>query len=149
MSLSKISLTRIGAPFHFEAKNSAGKTVQIDAGPAIGGTGNGVRPMELLLMGLAGCSGIDVVMILQKQRQIIESMHVEVEGERGDSQEANPFTHIKVKFALKGQIEENHVRRAIELSMEKYCSVARTLEKTATITTEYTLNNATEFTNHV
>lgn len=140
MSTTKISATRIGEPFHFEAKNSAGNTVHIDAGAAIGGTGQGVRPMELLLMGLAGCSGIDVITILRKQRQNIDSMHVEVSGERGESQEANPFQGIKVIFSLKGEIEDAHLKRAIELSMEKYCSVAKTLEKTATITWEYTLN---------
>ncbi|MBL8034920.1 MAG: OsmC family protein [Leptospiraceae bacterium] len=140
MSLTKVSLTRIGEPFHFEAKNSAGNAVHIDAGAAIGGTGKGARPMELLLMGLAGCSGIDVITILRKQRQTIESMSVEVEGERGESQEANPFTGIVVKFALTGPIDENHLKRAIELSMDKYCSVAKTLEKTATIRWEYTLN---------
>ncbi|AFM13248.1 OsmC family protein [Turneriella parva] len=140
MSATKITLTRIGEPFHFEAKNAAGNTVQIDAGPAIGGTGKGARPMELLLMGLAGCSGIDVVTILQKQRQTVEAMSVEVVGERGESQEANPFTNIVVRFSLAGQIEDHFLKRAIELSMDKYCSVAKTLEKTATISYEYALN---------
>ncbi len=140
MSETRITLRRIGEPFHFEASNSAGNTVHIDAGAAIGGTGKGVRPMEMLLMGLAGCSGIDVVSILRKQRQEIETMDVEVVGERGESQLANPFTKIVVRFALSGPIEESHLKRAIELSMEKYCSVAKTLEMTATITWEYTLN---------
>jgi putative redox protein len=67
-------------------------------------------------------------------------MSVEVVGERGDSQEANPFTNIVVKFSLKGQIEDHFLKRAIELSMDKYCSVAKTLEKTATISYDYTLN---------
>ncbi|MFZ5629954.1 MAG: OsmC family protein [Spirochaetota bacterium] len=140
MSETRISLRRIGEPFHFEATNSAGNTVHIDAGAAIGGTGKGVRPMEMLLMGLAGCAGIDVVSILRKQRQEIAAMDVEVVGERGESQLANPFTKIVVRFALRGPMEESHLKRAIELSMEKYCSVAKTLEKTATITWEYTLN---------
>jgi len=140
MSLTKVSLTRIGEPFYFEAKNSAGNTIHIDAGSAIGGTGKGVRPMELLLMGLAGCSGIDVVMILQKQRQKIESMHVEVVGERDEGDAATPYKRIVIKFIFKGEIEELHLKRAIDLSLEKYCSVAKTLDKTATITAEYSLN---------
>lgn len=140
MSLTKISAVRIGEPFHFEAKNEAGNAVMIDAGAAIGGTGKGVRPMELLLMGLAGCASIDVISILRKQRQNIASVKVDVEGERGESQEANPYKNIKVKFSLTGEIEDAHLKRAIELSMEKYCSVAKTLEKTATINWEYTLN---------
>lgn len=138
--MTKISLERIGEPFHFEARNEAGNIVHIDAGPAIGGTGKGARPMELLLMGLAGCSGIDVVTILRKQRQNMGSMRVEVSGERGELQEANPFQNIKVLFSFTGEIDKDHLKRAIELSMEKYCSVAKTLEKTATITWEYTLN---------
>ena len=125
MPVTKITMERIGEPFHFEARSAAGNTVHIDAGAAIGGTGKGARPMELLLMGLAGCSGIDVVTILRKQRQNISAMRVEVEGERGESQEANPFQKIKVIFALAGEIDENHLKRAIELSMDKYCSVAK------------------------
>lgn len=140
MSVTKVTLERIGEPFHFEAKNAAGNTVHIDAGAAIGGTGKGTRPMELLLMGLAGCSGIDVVTILRKQRQNIQAMRVDVEGERGESQEANPFQKIRVLFTLAGEVEENHLKRAIELSMDKYCSVAKTLDKTATISWEYKLN---------
>ncbi|MBS0619667.1 MAG: OsmC family protein [Spirochaetes bacterium] len=140
MATTRVVLERIGEPFHFEAKNASGNSVHIDASASIGGTGKGVRPMELLLMGLAGCAGIDVISILRKQRQAIDSMRVEVQGERGELQEANPFTQIVVKFHLKGAIEEAHLQRAIELSLEKYCSVAKTLEKSATITAEYTLN---------
>jgi len=140
MTTTSVTLERIGEPFYFEAKNESGNSVHIDASAAIGGTGKGTRPMELLLMGLAGCAGIDVISILRKQRQAIDSMRVEVDGERGELQEANPFTKIVVKFHFKGAIEEAHLKRAIELSLEKYCSVAKTLEKSATITSEYTLN---------
>jgi putative redox protein len=148
MATTKITMERIGEPFYFELKNSSGNTAHIDAAPAIGGTGKGVRPMEMVLMGLAGCSGIDVVNILRKQRQAIETLRVEVEGERGDSQEANPFTQIRVKFSLTGAIDEEHLKRALELTFEKYCSVAKTLEKTAKIDWEYKLNGSTELTNH-
>ncbi len=140
MATTKITMERIGEPFYFELKNSSGNVAHIDAAPAIGGTGKGVRPMEMVLMGLAGCSGIDVVNILRKQRQTIENMRVEVEGERGESQEANPFTHIRVKFYLTGAIDEQNLKRALELTFDKYCSVAKTLEKTAKIDWEYKLN---------
>lgn len=140
MSETRITLRRIQEPFYFEARNATGNTVHIDAAPAIGGTGKGVRPMEMLLMGLAGCSGIDVISILRKQRQSIAAMEIEVTGERGESPGANPFTKIMIKFILHGEIEEHHLRRAIELSLTKYCSVAKTLEKTATIDWEYQLN---------
>lgn len=140
MATTKITMARIGEPFLFELKNTSGNTALIDAAPAIGGTGKGVRPMEMVLMGLAGCSGIDVVNILRKQKQQITSLRVDVEGDRGETAEANPFENIRVKFALAGEIEEAHLKRALELTFDKYCSVAKTLEKTAKISWEYTLN---------
>lgn len=140
MPETRIVLNRVGEPFHFEAVNATGNSVHIDAGPALGGTGQGARPMELLLMGLAGCSGIDVVMILNKQRQKIDSIEIVATGDRGEAQEANPFTKIHLQFKLRGAIEASHLERAIRLSLEKYCSAAKTLEKAATITWEYTLN---------
>ena len=149
MPETRITLRRIGEPFHFEATNATGNIVHIDASAAIGGTNKGVRPMEMLLMGLAGCSGIDVVSILRKQKQPIDAMEIEVSGERPERQLAAPFEKIHVRFILHGAIEEAHLRRAIELSMEKYCSAAKTLEKTATITWEFSLNpsSATHHTN--
>ncbi len=140
MPQTKVTLKRIGEPYYFEATNATGNTVSIDAGAAVGGTGKGARPMELLLMGLAGCSGIDVVNILRKQKQEITAFSIETVGERGDSQGANPFTDILVTFRLQGSIDEDHLKRAIELSMTKYCSAAAMLEKTATIRWEYSLN---------
>lgn len=148
MATSRITLERIGEPFYFELKNAAGNTAYIDAAPAIGGTGKGVRPMEMLLMGLAGCSGIDVVNILRKQRQTIDSMRVEVEGDRGESDGANPFENIRVKFLLTGEIDESHLKRALELTFDKYCSVAKTLEKSAQISWEYRLNSSAEHGDH-
>jgi putative redox protein len=143
MGLVKVSMERIGEPFLFESTDASGNKVHIDAAPAIGGTGKGVRPMEMLLMGLAGCSGIDVVNILTKQRQKIDTLRVNVEGVRGEGDGATPFEDIRVKFALTGTIEESHLQRALELTFEKYCSVAKTLEKAARISWEYTLNAPT------
>ena len=140
MARSEIQLERIAPPFQFKAVNSEGHSLIIDAGVAAGGKGDGVRPMELLLMGLAGCSGIDVVHILNKQKQHIDAMSVTVQGERGDSQGANPFEKIHLIFELKGTIEAAHLERAIALSLEKYCSAAKMLEKTAHITSEYKIN---------
>lgn len=140
MPQTRITLSRIGEPYYFEATNATGNTVHLDAGAAVGGTGKGARPMELLLMGLAGCSGIDVVNILRKQRQEIIAFDIEVVGERGDSAGANPFTEIYINFILKGNIDEDHLKRAIELSIEKYCSAAAMLEKTAKIKWDYSLN---------
>ncbi|MCX7633483.1 MAG: OsmC family protein [Turneriella sp.] len=140
MPLTRVILKRIGEPYHFEARNETGNSVLIDAGSALGGTGRGARPMELLLMGLAGCSAIDVVLILNKQKQEITAIEIEAHGERGDAPGANPFTAIHLIFRLRGSIDAAHLERAIKLSLEKYCSAAKMLEKTAKITWEYELH---------
>lgn len=136
----KITLVRVSEPFHFEAFGENGKSVHIDAATSLGGTESGVRPMEMLLQALAGCASIDIISILRKQRQEISGFSAEVEGERESGKDANLFRRIKVAFHVSGNVDENHLKRAIALSMEKYCSVAKTLEKTAEITWSYILN---------
>ena len=125
----RISLKRIDDAFNFEAVNEDGKTLLIDAAEKTGGRNQGVRPTQMLLMALAGCSGIDIVSILKKQKQQIDDFQIEVEGERENIKEevAKVFAEIKVHFHLKGTIEPGKAKRAAELSMEKYCSVEKTL----------------------
>lgn len=124
----KISLKRVDDAFHFEASNEDGRTVQIDAAEKIGGHNQGVRPTQMMLMALASCSGIDVISILKKQKQQIDDFQVEVEGEQEQIQDAaKVFTDIHVQFNMKGNIEPQKAKRAVELSMEKYCSVEKTL----------------------
>lgn len=124
----KISLKRLDDAFHFEAKNEDGRTVQMDAAEKIGGRNQGVRPTQMLLMSLAGCSGIDIINILKKQKQQINDFQAEVDGEQENVQDAaKVFTDIKIKFMLKGNIDPQKAKRAVELSMEKYCSVEKTL----------------------
>jgi len=129
----KVTLQRLNDAVHFEAKNSDGKTIQLDGSPEIGGEGKGVRPMQALLMSLAGCSSMDVVSLLKKMRQPLEDMRVEVKGQRVDAVPA-VFEKIHMQFILKGEIEEEKARKAIGMSVEKYCSVAKMLDKTAEIT---------------
>jgi putative redox protein len=128
-----ITLQRLNDAVHFEAKNSDGNTIHMDGSPEIGGEGLGVRPMQALLMSLAGCSSMDVVSLLKKMRQPLEDMRVEVHGQRVDAVPA-VFEKIHMQFILKGEIEEERARKAIGLSVEKYCSVAKMLDKTAEIT---------------
>jgi len=121
---------------HFVAETDSGGRVPIDGSPAVGGQGLGARPMELLLSALGGCAGIDVVGILAKQRLPVDDLVVTVEGDRATG-EPSVFTRIHVHFAITGPGDERAVQRAVQLSMEKYCSVARTLEHTATIGYSY------------
>jgi putative redox protein len=124
----KISLKRIDDAFNFEARNEEGKTVLMDAAEKIGGRNQGVRPTQMLLMALAGCSGIDVINILKKQKQQIDDFQCEVDGQQEDVKDAaKVFTDVKVIFRLKGPLDEQKVKRAVDLSMEKYCSVEKTL----------------------
>ncbi|TGN14669.1 OsmC family protein [Leptospira ilyithenensis] len=133
----KIKLKRVGTPYVLETENETGNKITIDASPEIGGSNSGPRPMELLIMGLAGCSSIDVIMILQKHKIEIADYFVEVDAEREKVDQANLFKNIHMKFKVKGVFETEQVKRAIDLSLEKYCSVAKTLEKTANITYEF------------
>ena len=127
-----ITLQRLNDAVHFEAKNESGNTIHLDGSPDIGGEGRGVRPMQALLMSLAGCSSMDVVSLLKKMRQPLEDMRVEVLGERVDEIPA-VFKKIHLQFFLKGDLDEDKARKAIGMSVEKYCSVARMLDKTAEI----------------
>lgn len=136
-----IDLHRVEAPFHFEARNDSGNTIHFDASPEIGGQNKGVRPMQSLLMALGGCSGIDVVSILQKQKQVLQDFRIAIDGNRQQGVEPSLFETIHMIYHLSGEIDPAKAKRAVDLSMEKYCSVAKTLEQTATITYEVRLNN--------
>jgi putative redox protein len=137
----KIELKRLDKAFHFEAKDDSGHAVQMDAGENIGGGNKGVRPMQMLLMGLGGCSAIDIVMILQKQRQIIDDFEISIDAERETGKEPSLWETIQINFKLKGQIDPEKAARAVALSMDKYCSVSKTLELAgAKITYKVTIN---------
>ncbi len=137
----KVTLNRVNDNFHFQLKNERGHVVDVDNKVEFGGDDLGTSPMELLLMGVAGCSSIDIITILKKQRQEITSFKVEVEGTRVQIEDAKPFKQIKVVFLLEGKIDADKAMRAAELSFDKYCSVTKTLEPTATINFKIILNN--------
>jgi putative redox protein len=137
----KIELKRLDKAFHFEAKDDSGHAVQMDAGENIGGRNKGIRPMQMLLMGLGGCSAIDIVMILQKQRQVIDDFEISIDAEREVGKEPSLWETIQINFKLKGQIDPEKAARAVALSMDKYCSVSKTLELAgAKITYKVTIN---------
>lgn len=130
----KVTLTRRNSAVHFEARTESGAVLNIDGAPSVGGQGLGARPMETVLSALGGCSGIDVLGILAKQRQPVTGLVITVEGEREPDATPSLFRSIHVHFAVTGAAEPDKVARAVSLSMEKYCSVARILERSATIT---------------
>jgi len=136
----KVELKRVNDAFHFEAVGAANVPVHIDGSPEIGGVDAGARPMEMILMGLGGCSAIDIVLILQKQRQLIEDLAITVEGERVPNETPSIFKTIHVHYSFKGDLSEEKVKRAIELSMEKYCSVTAILNKTAEVTHSFSIH---------
>jgi putative redox protein len=139
----KVTLNRVNENYHFQLKNERGHIVDVDSRSEFGGNDLGASPMELVLMGLAGCSAIDLISILKKQRQTITSFKAEVEGTRVQIEEAKPFKEITVVFYLEGIIEAEKAKRAAELSFTKYCSVSKTLELTAKINYKIVLNNNT------
>jgi putative redox protein len=121
----------------FEAVADSGHKVIMDASPAAGGENKGSRPMELLLMGLGGCSSIDVMLMLQKSRQNVTDCKAVIEAERADAVPA-VFTHIHVHFIVTGKsLGAKHVERAVKLSAEKYCSASIMLAKAVDITHDY------------
>jgi putative redox protein len=138
----KVVLTRKNEAVHFEAVNEDNIKINLDGSPDIGGQNLGVRPMQTLLMGLGGCSGIDVVMILQKQKINPEVFEIEIDAQRDPNNTPSLFTEIHVTFKLGGEnLDDKKVLRAVSLSIEKYCSVAKILEATAQLTYSVVVND--------
>ena len=125
----KVELERVNGAFGFEAKDENGHAVKIDTSPETGGENFGVRPMQLLLMGLGGCSGIDILSILKKQRQNVTGFRMRIEGEREQGKDPSLWKHIDLVFELEGDVQRDKAEKAVALSMEKYCSVSETLKR--------------------
>jgi putative redox protein len=119
------------------AKSDSGHTITMDGPPESGGENLGVRPMEMLLLGVAGCTMIDVVTTLKKMRQDLSHLETKINAERA-TDHPKVFTDIHIQFILKGQnLDEKKVDKAITLSAEKYCSASIMLGETATITHDF------------
>ena len=123
----------------FVGESASGHSVVMDGPPESGGRDLGIRPMEMLLLGLGGCSSFDIVSMLKKGKQDLVDCEVEISAQRADS-EPKVFTKIHMHFIISGNdLSEKRVIRAIELSAEKYCSASIMLGKTAEITHDYEL----------
>jgi putative redox protein len=125
----------------FLGESGTGHTVVMDGPEEAGGHGTGMRPMELLLLGMGGCTAFDVVEILKKSRQDVRDCVIEVDGTR--SEEApKVYTDIHIHYKVTGKdIKESYVERAVKMSAEKYCSATLMLAKTANITHDFEIIN--------
>lgn len=133
----KITLERIDQAYHMVATNDSGNTVETDGSPAIGGGNKAMRPMQMLIAALGGCSSIDVINLLEKMRQPLEDIKMEINGERVEGEVPSLFTKINIHYKLYGDLDEKKAEKAIKLSVEKYCSVGMIIEKTAPISWSY------------
>jgi putative redox protein len=117
----------------FVGESGSGHAVVMDGAPESGGRNIGVRPMEMLLLGLGGCTAFDVVMILERMREKVTGLDIALEGERA-AEDPKVFTHVKIIYKVTGRnLKPANVERAVNLSAEKYCSASAMFEKTAKI----------------
>ena len=128
---------KLAGGMQFDGQSSSGHRLTMDAEDASGGQNKGFRPMELLLVGFGGCSGMDVISILRKKRQNVTGLEINLKGERADSF-PHVYKEVHIEYVVQGkEIQKEAVERAIALSLDKYCSVGATLAKTGTITHSY------------
>lgn len=121
----------------FVGESESGHSVVMDGPPDSGGRNLGVRPMEMVLLGMGGCTAFDTVLILQRQRQDITDCHVELSAERADTV-PKVFTRIHVHYIVKGKaLDEKKVARAVEMTAEKYCSVSIMLAQSVDVTHDF------------
>lgn len=126
----------------FMAESDSGHGIMLDGSPEIGGRNLGARPMEMVLMGLGGCTAIDVMVILGKQRQPVEDCWIELDAERADVAAPKVFTKIHVHYVVKGSgLDPKQVERAVKLSAEKYCSVSAMLKSSVDISYDFEIKS--------
>ena len=133
--MATITLKRIDSDYQFQTIDETGQVMTMDIPEDQGGHGNGVRPMQSLLSALGGCSGVDLVMILNKQKEIIEHYEMEISGERAEGKEPSLWETVHIVFKLKGSMTKEKAEKACALSIDKYCSVAATLRAAGAVIT--------------
>ena len=125
---------------HFQGEGSSKVRTNIDTSVTAGGTGHGTNPMELLLMAIAGCSGMDIMSILEKTKVKVQRFEMMVEGDRA-SDHPRVFKDIEIVYKFWGEsLSEEKLQRAAQLSMKKYCSVANMIDKAANLTYRIEMN---------
>lgn len=131
----KVEVQRTNDRYSLEARNEAGNTIIIDNNKAGGGDDLGFRPMQTLLAALGGCSSIDVISILKKQKLEPFDLRVVIDGERETGKDTNLWKTVHAHFIFKGNVPKEKAERAVQLSIEKYCSVSKTLEAAGAVIT--------------
>ena len=138
----KIDVELVDDAFHFVGTNERGNTVHVDIGKEEGGNEQGTGSMQLLIVGMGSCSGIDILSILRKGRQQVDTFHVSLDAQREQDAVPSLYKKIHAHYTLTGDLDPTKVRRAIDLSLTKYCSVSKTLEAAgAEITYSFTVNS--------
>ena len=139
MALIQANLT--DPDYGITVTDAKGHTIKIDIPVEQGGNGDGFRPMQTVLAALCGCSAVDVVSILKKQRQSLTDLVIKVDGERQHGIEPSLWEKVHLLFQIKGDVDAAKAARAVQLSIDKYCSVAETLRRAgAVITWEVMIN---------
>lgn len=139
-----VRLEQINDAIQFRAQAESGYDVTIASADGQ----EGARPMELVALSLGGCSSIDILSILEKQRQTVDAFRVDVEAERVTDRVPAVFTALHLHYHVEGEVEPEKMRRAVNLSLETYCSVSRMLAATASISYAFTVNG-TDYDGHV
>ena len=117
----------------FVGESGSGHAVVMDGAPEAGGRNIGIRPMEMMLLGLGGCTAFDIVMILERMREKVTGVDIALEGERA-KEDPKVYTHVKLIYRVTGRnLKRANVERAVNLSAEKYCSATAMFAKSATI----------------
>jgi putative redox protein len=137
--MMKVEIERKNDKVYLEAVNEQGIIVKMDGSPEIGGQDLGARPMQLVLMALGGCTSMDMLSMLAKMREPVKGYKVTVDAERA-TEHPMVFTKIHIHYILEGNLKKENVEKAINLSMDKYCSVTHMLNTTATITHSFEIN---------
>ena len=133
--IATINLKRTDSDYQFQTIDETGQVMTMDIPKDQGGHGNGVRPMQALLSALGGCSGVDVVMILNKQKETLEQYEMVISGGRAEHKEPSLWETIHIVFKLKGSMTKEKAEKACALSIDKYCSVAATLRAAGAVIT--------------
>lgn len=133
----RISIQQLDAEDHYEARNESGGKIRLDGSGSIGGLEGGLSPLQLLLAGVGACSAIDIAGILKKQRQDLRDFSIEVTADKRKKETWSEFESINVKYIFTGDVDPGKAERAIDLSLNKYCSVSKALEKATSINSSY------------